>query len=85
MGSGRRVDIVDNDGIAHEVKSGYVRADRVVLGQIEKDAMLLGDQASEFDGMVWHFVAWPNGNMGADRRVLDALDDTGIPYMFHLP
>jgi hypothetical protein len=83
LGRGRFVDIVDNLDVAHEVKSGYVRASSQIIRQIEKDAMLAGDQLQR---VVWHFVAsGRSGSMGADPRILDALDDAGISYVFHLP
>lgn len=69
--------------VAHEVKSGYVRASRHIIAQIEKDAMLRGEEVTD---VVWHFVAsGRSGSLGADPRILDSLDDAGIRYLFHLP
>jgi hypothetical protein len=59
------------------------RASSQIIRQIEKDAMLAGRSV---DDVVWHFVASArSGSMGADPRTLDALDDAGISYVFHLP
>ena len=79
---GRDVDIVDGNGVLHEVKSGYVSLRSSVSRQIHKDALLRANG----EQVVWHFVAsGRSGSMGADPAVLDLLDDNGISYVIHLP
>jgi Mg-chelatase subunit ChlD len=79
---GRHVDVVDGNGVLHEVKCGYVSLRSSVSRQIEKDALLRADG----DEIVWHFVASDRtGSLGADPAVLDLLDEVGIPYVIHLP
>ena len=86
--SGRVADMVDENGIMREVKSGFVPFRSRVQRQIEKDAAILADTSSEnadVMGVVWHFVGGRTGSLGADPRVLDLLDAKGIPYIIHLP
>ncbi len=71
-------------GVGHETKVGYVPWTRSVERQIRKDAWLIGTGA--IGGAHWHFLASSYSNtVGADPRVLDALDSAGIPYTIHLP
>ncbi len=80
----RVIDIVDDAGGLHEVKSGFVRFTPAIRRQIAKDGVLLG--RSDVTGYTWHFVAsGRSGTLGADARVLDLLDQHGIPYIIHLP
>lgn len=51
-----------------------------IRGQIDKDAYLIG---RGYD-LEWHFFAGPSG-WTVDTSVLDALDDSGIPLVIHLP
>ena len=70
---------------ARECKSGYVIEARLgdTLDQIRKDKDLL--DAGRVDEVEWHFFAGSTDTIGADPRILDALDEAGIPYFFHLP
>jgi hypothetical protein len=71
-------------GVGHETKVGYVPWTRSVEGQIRKDAWLVVTGA--IGGAHWHFLASSYSNtVGADPRVLDALDSAGISYTIHLP
>lgn len=82
----RRVDAWDpTTRTARECKSGYVIEARLTetLDQIGKDRALL--DAGRVDEVEWHFFAGSTDTIGADPRVLDALDAAGIPYFFHLP
>ncbi|MFC5381655.1 VWA domain-containing protein [Aquipuribacter nitratireducens] len=86
MTGGRKVDAWDPlTRTAYESKSGYVIEARVeeTLEQIAKDRALL--DSGEFADVEWHFFASQAGTVGADVRILDALDDAGIPYVLHLP
>jgi len=78
----RRVDILINQ-VAHECKSGYVAYSAKTLTQIRKDAWLLR-YAKEINRVEWHFFrSAETGRIGADPRLLRALDDNGIPYVIH--
>lgn len=80
---GRVVDVVDDGGHFHEVKSGYVVYRSRITRQIEKDALLKRDRGVD---VVWHFVASDrSGSLGADPRLLDLMDEAGITYVIHLP
>lgn len=69
---------------AREAKVGYQNDVNRVLEQIAKDKRLL--TAQEFDALEWHFFASAaSHSVGADPRILDALDEAGIPYFIHLP
>jgi hypothetical protein len=79
---GRHVDIVDGNGVLHEVKSGYVSLRSSISRQIHKDALLRADG----EQVVWHFVgSGRSGSIGADPAILDLLDENGISYVIHLP
>ncbi|MBT2597925.1 VWA domain-containing protein [Arthrobacter sp. ISL-72] len=85
---GRFVDMIDEDSVMREVKSGFVPFRSRIQRQIEKDAAIVADTTGEnvrIEGVVWHFVAGPTGSLGADPRVLSLLADKGIPYIVHLP
>ena len=85
---GRYADMIDEDSIMREVKSGFVPFRSRIQKQIEKDAAILADTTgknAEVLGVVWHFVGGRTGSLGADPRVLDLLDAKGIPYIIHLP
>lgn len=72
------------DGVGHEAKAGYVPWCMSVEGQIRKDAWLI--ENGQMTGAHWHFFASDYSNtIGADPRVLDLLDEVGIPYTIHLP
>lgn len=72
------------DGVAHEIKVGYVPWTTSVERQIRKDAWLV--ESGTVAGAHWHFLPSSYSNtVGADSRVLDALDAAGIPYTIHLP
>ena len=86
MTGGRKVDAWDPlTRTAYESKSGYVIEARLTetLEQVRKDEALLA--AGEYADVEWHFFASQAGTVGADVRILDALDDAGIPYVLHLP
>jgi hypothetical protein len=83
---GRHIDVLDVDGGAHEVKSGYVALRSRIRRQIEKDKALLADPDSGVAAYTWHFVAsGRTDSLGADPAVLDLLDEAGIGYVIHLP
>ena len=89
LGRGRFIDSctgcdVLGEGIAREVKSGYVRYSSRIEQQIRKDAELLA--RGQVARVEWHFVASASSNsLGADPRVLDLLDQHGIPYTIYPP
>ena len=79
----RRFDVVV-DGIAHEAKVGYRPWSDTIAKQIRSDAYLI--QTGVIEGAHWDFFASAyNDKMGASPRVLDLLDEVGVPYTFHLP
>lgn len=72
------------DGIAHESKVGYKRWSEEIGKQIRSDAYLI--ENGDIEGAHWHFFASSyNKKLGADPKVLDLLDELGIPYTIHLP
>ncbi len=71
------------DGVAHESKVGYKTLSDVEK-QIRSDAHLIKNGVIE--GAHWHFFASGSTNrLGASPKVLDLLDELGIPYTIHLP
>ena len=71
------------DGVAHESKVGY-KTLSAVEKQIRSDAYLIKNGVIE--GAHWHFFASGSTNkLGASPKVLDLLDQLGIPYTIHLP
>jgi hypothetical protein len=80
---GRRFDVLV-DGVAHESKVSYTYLSPSLEMQIRSDAWLI--KQGEIKGAHWHFFASTYGDkLGADTRVLDLLDEVGIPYTIHLP
>lgn len=78
--------IIDNllDGVAHESKVGFKYLTPELERQIRSDAHLI--EIGTIKGAHWHFLASSHTNkLGADKRVLDLLDELGIPYTVHPP
>lgn len=72
------------DGVAHESKVGYKVWSEELAKQIRSDAYLI--KTGQIEGAHWHFMASVyNNKVGADPKVLDLLDELGIPYTIHLP
>lgn len=72
------------DGVAHESKVGYVALSDFTRRQVEKDAWLI--QNGSIRDAHWHFFASARSNtIGADRRLLDLLDQRRIRYTVHTP
>jgi hypothetical protein len=73
---------------AMESKVGYVKADKRILRQIEKDCKMKGTEDLKIS-VEWHFFASAQSNsIGADKLVLDALKtckNGPIPFKIHLP
>lgn len=70
------------DGVAHESKVGYKRFGTEIERQIRSDAYLI--ENGEIEGAHWHFMASAySKKLGADSRVLDLLDELGIPFTIH--
>lgn len=84
IGRGRYFDVLAG-GVAHESKVGFVKWSKSIENQIRKDGYLAtpgGNPSSAH----WHFFASSASNtLGADKRVLDLLDQLGIPYTVHVP
>lgn len=71
-------------GVAHESKVGYVPFSQFTQRQIRKDAWLIKN--GDIQAAHWHFFASSRSNtVGADKRVLDLLDQQHIPYTIHAP
>lgn len=71
-------------GVAHESKVGYVPFTQFTQRQIRKDAWLIKN--GDIQAAHWHFFASSRSNtIGADKRVLDLLDEQDIPYTIHAP
>ena len=78
------VDVLPADRVAHETKTGHIRATDRIRTQIAKDKELVsrGDLA----GAQWHFVAsGKTDTIGADPDVFAWLDAAGIPFTIHVP
>lgn len=72
------------DGVAHESKVGYVVWSSFTETQIRKDAWLIKN--GDVEAAHWHFFASSRSNtIGADKRVLDLLEEHGIRYTVHAP
>lgn len=85
LGRGRFFDVF-KDGVAHESKVGYVKWGKSIENQIKKDAWLVQQASNGVDSAQWHFFASSASNtIGADKRVLDLLDQNNIPYTIHTP
>jgi Bacterial TSP3 repeat len=83
IGKGRFFDVFV-EGVAHESKVGHVAWSKSIENQIRKDAWLI--QNGTIEGAHWHFFASSASNtVGADKKVLNLLDELGIPYTIHLP
>jgi hypothetical protein len=79
----RRFDVLV-DGVAHESKVGRVPWSPSVERQIRSDAWLI--ETGQIEGAHWDFMASSVSNtIGANPKVLDLLDEVGIPYTIHLP
>lgn len=80
------VRIIDNllDGVAHESKVGFKYLTPELERQIRSDAHLI--QIGSIKGAHWHFLPSAHTNkLGAHEKVLDLLDELGIPYTIHPP
>lgn len=83
IGRGRYFDVLSG-GVAHESKVGFVKWSTGIENQIRKDAYLVSK--GRINGAHWHlFASSASNTMGADKRVLDLLDQLGIPYTVHVP
>lgn len=79
--------------VAQEAKTGYVKADKRVLRQIEKDCGMktIRNRSGEvlLLNIEWHFFASNrSGSIGAAKEVIDALKSCKngpIPFVFHMP
>jgi hypothetical protein len=80
----RRIDTL-KDGVAHEVKMGYQGFTSKMETQIKKDAWLVQNaRRSGVREVQWHFYrSQETGRVGADPRLLEALDKAGIKYVIH--
>lgn len=84
--NGTNIRIIDNllDGVAHESKVGFKYLTPEMERQIRSDAHLI--EIGSIKGAHWHFLASAHTNkLGADKKVLDLLDELGIPYTIHPP
>lgn len=78
--------VIDNllDGVAHESKVGFKYLTPEIEKQIRSDAHLIS--IGSIEGAHWHFFASAHTNkLGAQKKVLDLLDEVGIPYTIHRP
>ena len=79
----RRFDAVV-DGIAHEAKVGFNDLDASTRAQINSDAYLI--ETGVIEGAHWHFYpSAQTDQIGANRKVLDLLEEKGILFTIHLP
>lgn len=83
----RYPDILDpSSGIGYEVKFGKVKASGRATRQAlaDQNAVALGDDGT-VGQMEWHFFADADGVAGPDEDLLALLQQTGRPYVIHLP
>ena len=76
----RYPDVVDDTAMT-EVKVGYVNYSQQVLTQISKDSEIVENQLEGIQSGDWQFLqSSVTGGVGADPRVLAALDEAGLSY-----
>ncbi|CAE7635908.1 unnamed protein product [Symbiodinium microadriaticum] len=78
----RIVDIIDTEGIFHEIKTGSVRYTQATANQILKDAHIVKHNRA-CQGYVWEFFPGKTGETKVDPKVLQELDKHGIQYIIH--
>ncbi len=79
----RRFDVLA-DGVAHESKVGPVPFSASIEKQIRSDAYLI--ETGEIIGAHWHFFPSAVSNkLGANDKVFDLLEESGIPFTVHQP
>lgn len=86
-GVGRRIDVLDANGVMHESKVGYARLTPRIKRQVEKDAWIVGPPPQAgVTGAVWHFFpSGASGTVGPDPALVNFLEQKGIKWVIHLP
>ncbi|WP_438432874.1 hypothetical protein [Gorillibacterium sp. sgz500922] len=81
IGTERRYDAIDSDGIAHDAK--YNLRKELALEEIKKDVELI--KRGEIKGCVWHFFQIKRNNKGADLTpsLRAELEKNGITVVIH--
>ncbi|MEF3301615.1 hypothetical protein [Paenibacillus sp. GYB003] len=82
--SGRRLlDVLDADGLMHEVKLGYTAKSKDIESQIVKDVEMMR-QSTEVKGVVWHFFRKEkDGKVGPSKPLRQYLENQGIIVVIH--
>ena len=78
----RIIDIVEDGGFFHEVKSGTVTWTQKTIDQIEKDISILRNDPG-CKSYTWDFLPGKDGKINVDKRILKKLQDNGIKYEMH--
>ena len=72
------------EGAAHESKVGYVAYSEKAMTQIAKDAEILTNKLGGVKEYTWHFFrSGITHKVGADPRIIEALNKAGIKAVFH--
>ncbi|RAV20597.1 hypothetical protein [Paenibacillus contaminans] len=79
VGQRRKVDVLDNDGIAHEAKFTLNSADARL--QLLKDVELM--RKGMVKGVVWHFFRTKNGKISLSNKLRQELEQNGIIVIVH--
>lgn len=82
-GTKRQLDVLDADGLMHEVKLGYTSKDKDIEAQIAKDLQLM-KQGTKVKGVVWHFFRKEkDGKIGPSKPLRQYLEKQGIIVVIH--
>jgi hypothetical protein len=79
----RQLDVLDADGLVHEVKLGYTSKSKDVEAQIAKDIELMRS-GTQVKGVVWHFFRKEkDGKVGPSKPLRQYLEQQGIIVVIH--
>ncbi|GGK94513.1 hypothetical protein GCM10007382_13500 [Salinibacterium xinjiangense] len=78
----RLYDVLDRGaGFADEIRHGRGRGVGRAADQVEKDLKILADPDSTIRKVTWHFFTNTNNTVGPDQRLLDLLNQRGLPFV----
>ncbi|WP_409346950.1 hypothetical protein [Paenibacillus sp. MBLB4367] len=79
VGQRRKIDVLDNDGVAHEAKFTVNAAD--ARQQLSKDVELM--RTGKVKGVVWHFFRTKSGKIDLSNKLRKELERNGIIVIIH--
>lgn len=77
----RHIDVLSDDGVAHEAYCGRIYYSKEKKEEIAKDVKLLQDGTVK--GVVWHFFRRDNHTIGPSKNLYRALQKNGIIVVIH--